>query len=213
MVNYFELMQLPVQFAIDEQRLQERMRQLQRQFHPDNLTNNSDGHTPKATAQPLTNDLPMLANLTAEQRSAVINEAYRTLASPDSRAKHLLALQGIEQPITDSIRDLDFLEQAMDYRMSLDEATSLAAITSLKNDVQHWLHQYTEEFEQVYHTIANGVVSDKAITNEQIIHAQTTALQVLQKLQFLVKLSNDIDKKYDELANRSLNANDDDLYV
>ncbi len=206
MVNYFTLMQLPEQFAIDDQQLQARLHHLQRQFHPDNLvTSDSEQYFASPSS---------LANLNAEQRSAVINEAYRTLASPDSRAKHLLALQGIEQPITDSIRDLEFLEQAMSYRMALEDAASLNEITLLKDKVIAWLNQYTHEFEQVYHTLVNpNARENQATDSEQAVQIQTTALQLLQKIQFLVKLSNDIDKQYDEIANQHFNANDDDLYV
>ena len=72
-MNFFELFQLPVAFTIDNNKLEQQLRQLQSQHHPDNQSDNeSKKH--------------------AEKMSAVINQAYQTLKYPDSRASHLLEL-------------------------------------------------------------------------------------------------------------------------
>ncbi|KAM3563512.1 hypothetical protein MY1884_001210 [Beauveria asiatica] len=64
-------------FPIDVRQLRREFLQLQARAHP-------DMHAPGA------------AKSAAETRSALINEAYRTLANPLLRAQHLLALRGVD---------------------------------------------------------------------------------------------------------------------
>lgn len=184
---------MPTQFAVDHHQLQANLRALQSQFHPDSQ---KSGQITNNIAQQL------LANLNPEQQSAVINEAYQTLLSEDSRAKHLLALQGIEQSINQPIRDLDFLDDAMEYRIALDEAT-VAQLPSMRAQLGNWLSHWSNMFTQAYDKI---VASDTAATDDV-----NQALDSLQKLQFLVKLGKDVDKRHDELVQDA--GSDDDLYV
>lgn len=211
MVNFFELLGLPTNFSLDETVLQENYRQLQRRFHPD--TNPDSNAKQDIEIQSLH---ASMANLNAEQRSAVINEAYNTLRNVDSRAKHLLALINVEQPITDSIKDLAFLEQAMEYRIQLDDCQHNQQLDELQSAVTSWINQLANEFERLYAVILQQSINDSNMTavNHKLAEEnfQSTALQVLQKLQFLVKLSQDIDKQQDEVSHQTLQS-DDDLYV
>lgn len=193
MLNYFELMAMPQQFDLNIDQLQSHLRNLQAQYHPDSQF---------GTATPA----GILANLNNEQRSAVINEAYQNLLNPDTRAAHLLALQGINQDITSSIHDLDFLDEAMDYRIALDNAM-LKDITELQAKLTSWIAEFESKFEQNYKILMHN-------QSEQVADdAQKHALDATQKLQFLVKLSRDVTKKQDELAAAESSDNDDDLYV
>ncbi|MFW2176439.1 MULTISPECIES: Fe-S protein assembly co-chaperone HscB [unclassified Moraxella] len=187
MVNYFELMGLPIDFNLDKNQLDITFRTLQIQYHPD-IANNSANQT--STSQ----NLPSLANLSNEQASAVINTAYHTLKNSDSRATHLLELINQADGLQDSIRDLDFLDNAMDLRISLDEA-DMTALPSLKAKLQDWITQVEQNFYQAYQT-----------QNWQ------TAKTATQQLKFLIKLQHDFAKKTDELVNQA-HDNDDDLYV
>ena len=145
-----------------------------------------------------------LSSLKPEQASAIINEAYNTLKNPDSRASHLLALKGISQSINQPIRDLDFLDDAMSFRIDLDDADS-QSITLLSKKLTEWLNNYQLAFDEVYQKIDNSAkANDDALTKQ--------ALDIIQKLQFLVKLQADVAKTTDELAQQNFD-NDDDLYV
>lgn len=208
MVNYFELMNIPQHYQIDIAKLQQTLRQLQSKFHPDNnldasvaeqnlsLSANTDGFLHESIAK--------LSALKPEQASAIINEAYNTLKNPDSRASHLLALKGISQSINQPIRDLDFLDDAMSFRIDLDDADS-QSITQLSKKLTEWLNNYQLAFNEVYQKIDNSAAAnDEALTKQ--------AIDIIQKLQFLVRLQADVAKTTDELAQKNFD-NDDDLYV
>lgn len=205
MVNYFELMKLPQQYDIDITQLQQTMRQLQTMFHPDNHTGMSDSDHLSAT--PLTDETTKkLAALKPEQASAIINDAYNTLKNPDSRASHLLALNGISQSINQPIRDLDFLDEAMSFRIELEDA-DVQSVKALNQKLTQWLSTYEHEFSTIYQKVAA-----ENIHNQAFECWVTQALSIIQKLQFLVKLQADVAKTTDELSKQDL-GNDDDLYV
>ena len=201
-------MNIPQHYQIDIAKLQQTLRQLQSKFHPDNnldasvaeqnlsLSANTEDFLPESIAK--------LSALKPEQASAIINEAYNTLKNPDSRASHLLALKGISQSINQPIRDLDFLDDAMSFRIDLDDADS-QSITQLSKKLTEWLNNYQLAFDEVYQKIDNSAAAnDEALT--------TQAIDIIQKLQFLVKLQADVAKTTDELAQKNFD-NDDDLYV
>ena len=215
MVNYFELMNVPQHYQIDIAKLQQTLRQLQSKFHPDNnldasvaeqnlsLSANADSSLRESIAK--------LSSLKPEQASAIINEAYNTLKNPDSRASHLLALKGISQSINQPIRDLDFLDDAMSFRINLDDADS-QSITLLSKKLTEWLSNYQLAFDEVYQKIDNSAaaIDNSAAANDEALTKQ--AIDIIQKLQFLVKLQADVAKTTDELAQKNFD-NDDDLYV
>ena len=213
MINYFELMNVPQHYQIDIAKLQQTLRQLQSKFHPDNnlADNNLDASVAEQdlslsanTDAFLPESIVKLSALKPEQASAIINEAYNTLKNPDSRASHLLALKGISQSINQPIRDLDFLDDAMSFRIDLDDADS-QSITLLSKKLTEWLSNYQLAFDEVYQKIDNSAAAnDDALTKQ--------AIDIIQKLQFLVKLQADVAKTTDELAQQSFD-NDDDLYV
>lgn len=204
MVNYFELMNLPQQYDIDIAQLQQHMRQLQVTFHPDNFHPNANieiASSMLSAITPANQTVGKLAALKPEQASAIINDAYNTLKNPDSRASHLLALNGISQSINEPIRDLNFLDEAMSFRIELEEADA-QSVKSLNQTLTQWLSIYEDEFNHIYQKINNKAAQSDV----------TQALALIQKLQFLVKLQADVAKTTDELAKQTLGS-DDDLYV
>ena len=206
-------MNVPQHYQIDIAKLQQTLRQLQSKFHPDNnlADNNFDASVAEQdlslsanTDAFLRESIAKLSALKPEQASAIINEAYNTLKNPDSRASHLLALKGISQSINQPIRDLDFLDDAMSFRIDLDDADS-QSITLLSKKLTEWLSNYQLAFDEVYQKIDNSAAAnDDALTKQ--------AIDIIQKLQFLVKLQADVAKTTDELAKQNFD-NDDDLYV
>jgi molecular chaperone HscB len=102
----FQLFGLPERFALDRADLDARWRRLQASAHPDRFA--ADG----AAAQRL-----------AMQWSVRINEAYRRLREPLTRAAYLCELRGA--PIaahSNTAMPGDFLMQQMAWREALDEA-------------------------------------------------------------------------------------------
>jgi molecular chaperone HscB len=110
--NDFLLFGLPVRFALDRADLDARWRELQRSVHPDKFA--AEG----AAAQRL-----------AMQWAVRVNEAYRRLREPLSRASYLCGLRGA--PIdaeNNTAMPADFLMQQMAWREALDDARDDTAV-------------------------------------------------------------------------------------
>jgi molecular chaperone HscB len=118
--NDFVLFGLPERFAIDRADLDARWRLLQTSAHPDRFA--ADG----ASAQRL-----------AMQWSVRINEAYRRLREPLTRAAYLCELRGASiQAQVNTAMPGDFLIQQMAWREALEEATDDAAVIALDGEVR-----------------------------------------------------------------------------
>lgn len=116
----FVLFGLPERFAIDRADLDARWRRLQANAHPDKFA--AEG----AAAQRV-----------AMQWSVRINEAYRRLREPLSRAAYLCELRGA--PIDAELNTAmpaAFLGQQMAWREALDEARDDAGLQRLGDEVR-----------------------------------------------------------------------------
>src|SRR5690606_25511873 len=166
----------------------QQLRLLQKRFHPDNLSVANDKNAADSAQ----------AKQQSEQASALINQAYQTLSVPDSRASYLLDIAGQAQNLEHSIADLDFLEDAMQMRIDLDEAIEakeLAALKQLHPQITERLAKQSERFSIAYQS-----------------QDWQTAIDATQKLKFLVKLDADVTTGLDEVASAE-HLDDDDLYV
>jgi molecular chaperone HscB len=104
-VNYFELFQIPISLNLDTAQLAVRYRELQRQFHPDNVAAQADA-----------------IKLEAMQQSVEINSAYNTLKLPLARAEYILVLQGIDlRHEQQTVKDTAFLMEQLEWREELDD--------------------------------------------------------------------------------------------
>jgi len=118
--NDFVLFGLPERFALDRAELDTRWRTLQASAHPD-----------KFAAQ------GAAAQRVAMQWSVRINEAYRRLREPLSRAAYLCELRGA--PIDaerNTAMPATFLGQQMAWREALDEARDEAELERLGDEVR-----------------------------------------------------------------------------
>ena len=182
--NFFALFEQPVQFEVNQESLDQHLRLLQKRYHPDNVAKNL-ANTSQAQQQSV-------------QASALINQAYQALSAPDSRASYLLDMADQAQNLEHSIADLDFLEDAMEMRMDLDDAIEgkdRATLQQLHPQITERLANQSQLFEIAY--------------QEQ---DWQTAIDATQKLKFLVKLNADVTNGIDELATAE-HSDDDDLYV
>lgn len=182
--NFFALFEQPAQFEVNQDSLDQHLRLLQKRYHPDNVAKNLTG-----TAQ---------AQQQSEQASALINQAYQTLSAPDSRAGYLLDMAGQAQNLEQSIADLDFLEDAMQMRIDLDDAIEdqdRPALQRLHPQITERLAKQSARFKDAYQN-----------------KDWQTAIDATQKLKFLVKLNADVTTGLDEVATAE-QSDDDDLYV
>ena len=182
--NFFALFEQPVQFEVNQDSLDQRLRLLQKRYHPDNVAKDLTD-----TAQ---------AQNHSDQASALINQAYQALSAPDSRASYLLDMANQAQNVEHSIADLDFLEDAMQMRMDLDDAIvdkDRQTLQQLHPQITERLAKQSERFNQAYQ-------------NKE----WQTAIDATQKLKFLVKLNADVTTGLDQVVT-SEHLDDDDLYV
>lgn len=136
--NYFQLFDLPVQFAVDCVALGDIYRQLQRELHPDRFASAAD-HEQRI----------------AVQYSAFVNEAYGVLRAPLSRALYLLELQGMSQEdISRQQVDGGFLIEQMELREKLETMHDLVdpdmVLDHLVDEISADIKLHQAEFESAY---------------------------------------------------------------
>lgn len=162
--NHFELLGLPVKFAIDADLLDLNYRNLQSEVHPDRFA-----------AAPITERLQSM------QMATQANEAYRTLKEATARARYLLQMQGVDTAEeSNTAMPGDFLMLQMEWREEIEDARNardLAALGKLKKKLQQEASALHEQL-QVY------------LDEEQ---AYTQASGLVRKLSFIDKLREDID--------------------
>lgn len=118
MLNAFECLGLPPAFDLDMAVLEKAYFALQREHHPDKANQG---------------DSRIASLLTSMQ----INEAYQTLKSPLSRARHLLKLQGFDVASDKGVRpQMEILEESMEQRERLAEAATLEELKGLEQEAR-----------------------------------------------------------------------------
>jgi molecular chaperone HscB len=129
----FALFGLPRRHGLDRAELDQRWRTLQGEAHPDRFA--AEG----AAAQRV-----------AMQWAMRINEAYRRLKDPLTRAAYLCELAGASiDAERNTAMPADFLMQQMQWREALDEAHSIADIERLDAAIQRHEHELLAETAQL----------------------------------------------------------------
>ena len=114
-MDHFARLGLPAALDIEAAALDRVYFALQRQWHPDRFVTK-----------------PAEARARASSEAASLNEAYRTLKDPLSRAFYLAGLNGVDMPADGkTIDDPDLLTEAMEAREALHDATTPEAIDGL----------------------------------------------------------------------------------
>ena len=126
-MDHFARLGLPAAFELDAQSLDKAYFALQRQWHPDRFAAK-----------------PAEERARASTEAAALNDAYRTLKEPLSRAIYLATLKGVELPGDGkTIDDPDLLTEVMDAREELHEASSVGEVDALakfaREDLQNGL--------------------------------------------------------------------------
>lgn len=169
-VNDFVLFDLPQRFAQTRAELDTRWKDLQREAHPDKFS-------AQGTA----------AQRVAMQWSVRINEAYQRLKDPLRRAAYLCELAGAPiQAENNTAMPTAFLIQQMSWREALDEATDLATLETLHDEVK-LVHQ--QGLSRCEHCI-------------DVIHDLPQAAQEVRALMFIERFAKDIEQRLDALDAR-----------
>jgi molecular chaperone HscB len=114
-MDHFARLGLPAALDLEPATLDRAYFALQRQWHPDRFANRSAEERARASTE-----------------AAALNDAYRTLKDPLSRAVYFAVMKGVELPGDGkTIDDPDLLMEAMEAREALHEARTVEAIDRL----------------------------------------------------------------------------------
>jgi molecular chaperone HscB len=100
--DYFEFFGLERKLRIDPEELEKTFYRLSRQLHPDYYTTASESEKRASV-----------------ERSSMLNDAYRTLSDPVSRAQYLLLIAGFKEKEKKAPPDL--LEEVFELNMQVEE--------------------------------------------------------------------------------------------
>lgn len=172
--NHFALFDLPVSFELDGDLLASRYREMQRSVHPDRYANASDRERRLSV-----------------QRAAQINEAYQCLRKPQTRARYLLQLHGIDfDDERDMHLDTAFLMEQMALREALEAAQAapdpLTEVAALMTSVQTRIRSALEAMPALF----------EAGTDDALRQAREN----VQKMQFLERLQQEAEAVEEALA-------------
>jgi len=171
--NHYELFGLSTAFDVDLDALSERYRELQRTIHPDKYADASDQERRLSV-----------------QRAAQVNEAFRTLKDPLSRARYLLQLHGVDtDEETDTSMDAGFLMEQMELREGLEEARTAAdPHREIGRLLQHIDARMQEMIEELRWHFAGA-------SPEALAEARDT----VRRMQFIKRLKDEVEELEEEL--------------
>jgi molecular chaperone HscB len=132
-MDYFAFLDLPRNLDLDAKDLEKRFYALSRQLHP-------DLHSRKSPAE----------REQAEESTAVLNDAYRTLRDPIARAEYLLRLEGFdiaEQTTKDVPAEL--LEEVFELNMAIEDA-DIAQLESARQKFESMRDEIDSEMRQAF---------------------------------------------------------------
>ena len=124
-MDHFARLGLPAALDLDAASLDRAYFALQRQWHPDRFVSRPPEERARASAE-----------------AASVNEAYRTLKDPLSRAFYMAGMAGVDLPGDGkTIDDPDLLMEAMEAREALHEAASPEEVDRLAADARKHAHE------------------------------------------------------------------------
>ncbi|MDM7859690.1 co-chaperone HscB [Alteromonas sp. ASW11-36] len=171
MTNYFELFGLPVTYELDLAALSQTYQELQRLTHPDRFA-----------------DQGQQQQRIALQKNSLVSDGYSVLKSPARRAEHLLSLRGIELAgETQTMQDMDFLMQQMEWREMLADVTADSG-----EEVIEELHEIIEaQHKQLYQALQREL-------EQQSAQSDQAAADLLRKIKFIDKLHAEVMEKEEQ---------------
>jgi molecular chaperone HscB len=170
--DHFELFGLPRLFEMDERSLESRYHELQSSAHPDRYASR-----------------PEHERRLSMQWSTRINEAYRLLRTPLTRARYLLELEGIDVGAeNNTAMPADFLMQQMEWREALDEAREARDADAL-DELARMLRQARRD--------AENLVARQLDTEHDTVGAAAT----VRRMMFIARLGEDIAEAHETLEN------------
>jgi molecular chaperone HscB len=163
--NHFDLLGLPLAYAVDPARLESGYLALQSQVHPDRFAAATEAE-----------------RRVAMQWAARANEAYRTLRDPVDRARYILSLKGFDTgEESNTSMPPDFLMQQMEWREAVAEATGARDVARL----EQVRSELREERAGMLRMLERAIDADSNYD---------AGCSLVRKLRFIDKLDEEIDE-------------------
>ena len=116
-----------------------------------------------------------------------VNEGYQILRNPQSRARYLLSLHGVDtQEESNTAMPTDFLMQQMEWREAIDEARAgrnVEALDALSDDLR----------------TAHRRIETQLAELIDVAHDYAAASEAVRQLRFMDKLIAEVGDVYEEL--------------
>jgi molecular chaperone HscB len=133
-MDHFARLGLPAALDLEPASLDRAYFALQRQWHPDRFVARPPDERARASSE-----------------AAALNDAYRTLKDPLSRAVYLAGLRGVELPGDGkTIDDPELLMEAMEAREALHEAESPDAVATLAGQAKRQAQEALAELADLF---------------------------------------------------------------
>jgi molecular chaperone HscB len=133
-MDHFARLGLPAALDLDAGALDKAYFARQRQWHPDRFVGKPAEERARASVE-----------------AAALNDAYRTLKDPLSRAVYLARLEGVELPGDGkTIDDPELLMEAMEAREELHEASSIVQVDALAARARESLQKSLAELTSLF---------------------------------------------------------------
>lgn len=152
--NFFSLLELPLDFTVDQTQLGHNYREAAKAVHPDRYAAASDQDRRLAV-----------------QRSAELNQAYETLKSATQRALYLLNLQ---EPMDEeaTVQDTEFFMQQIQWREELEDLSDsedLAALEMFKKRLRKLRDELNTEFAAVWQDLSQRQLAERLVRRMQFL--------------------------------------------
>jgi molecular chaperone HscB len=168
--DFFGLFGLQPVFRLDEAALDAAFRELQGQVHPDRYAHASD--TEKRLSM---------------QWATRVNEAYRTLRKPLSRARYLLSLRGVDVALeSNTAMSTEFLMAQLEWREAVEDARQAGEARAL------------EKLQGQLRLESRSLVDGLGVDLDDR-HADQDAAESVRRMMFLEKLQQEIDDALEAL--------------
>ncbi|HEV8079825.1 MAG TPA: iron-sulfur cluster co-chaperone HscB C-terminal domain-containing protein [Chitinophagaceae bacterium] len=145
-MNYFELFELPVSLQVDKNYLQTKYFELQKKYHPDFFSNESE----EEQADVL-------------EKSSMINKGYKVFQKDDETIKYVLLLKEIMEEEEKYELPPEFLAEMMDLNetlMDVDDSTLEETETKI-SQMEKYLYDKVQNIIEYY--------NEDNTTNEQLL--------------------------------------------
>ncbi|XP_022857807.1 iron-sulfur cluster co-chaperone protein HscB, mitochondrial-like [Olea europaea var. sylvestris] len=161
-IDYYQILGVERKFNIEVAELEGKYKDWQKKLHPDLVHSKSQREREYAAEQ-----------------SARVNDAYRTLTDPLSRAIYILKLENVVVNEEERITDPELLAEILELREAVEEAKGTPALNQIKVQIQEKMQYWCNSFEDAF---LNKKYDDAIGSIERITYYKRAKEEIVKKL-------------------------------